>query len=73
MLLAQKSKPVALGRKRKRHALAAAPGQADERMQEELKFDPNDVVPGAQHNAGIEARRSKRNRLQFNPDGPAGQ
>ena len=72
MLLAQKSKPVALGRKRKRHALAAAPGQADERMQEEIKFDLNDIVPGAQQNAGIEAKRSKHNRLQFNPDGPAG-
>ena len=72
MLLAQKSKPVTLGRKRRRHALAAALGQADERMQEEIKFDLNDIVPGAQQNAGIEAKRSKRNRLQFNPDGPAG-
>ena len=72
MLLAQKSKPVVLGRKRKRHALAAAPGQADERMQEEIKFDPSDHMPGAQNNAAIEAKRGKRNRLQFNPDSPAG-
>ena len=72
MLLAQKSKPVALGRKRKKHALAAAPSQADEQMQEEIKYDPHDPVPAAQNSAAIEAKRGKRNRLQFNPDGPAG-
>ena len=74
MLLAQKSKPVAVGRKRKRHALAAAPGQADEQMrEEELKFDPSFALQGAQHNGAIEPKKGKRNRIQANLDGAAGQ
>ena len=43
MLLAQKSKPVALGRKRKRHALAEFPAQKDHKMEdEESKNDKDD-------------------------------
>ena len=43
MLLAQKSKASAVGRKRKRHEIAALPGQADARMaDEEVKQDTKD-------------------------------
>ena len=43
MLLAQKSKPVALGRKRKKHELAQFHIKGDERMEfEEEKKDKDD-------------------------------
>ena len=72
MLLAQKSKPVAIGRKRKRHDLAAIPGQADAEMeQEEVKHDEDEAEPVSQHQAGVEPKRSKRNKTQINPDGSA--
>ena len=46
MLLAQKSKPVAVGRKRKKHPLGAIPGKRDEQMvEEEVKHDPHAAEP----------------------------
>ena len=46
MLLAQKSKPVAVGRKRKRHAIAEFPAQVDQKMEyEEEKKEEDDKEP----------------------------
>lgn len=74
LLLAQKSKPVAVGRKRRRHELAGAPGQVDLQMQEEeLKYDPGFALAGAQQIGGNEPKRGKRNRAPVYPDGAAAQ
>ena len=42
MLLAQKSKPVAAGRKRKKHALAEFPAQMDQKMEEQEESKDGD-------------------------------
>ena len=72
MLLAQKSKKVAVGRKRKRHEIAALPGQADARMaEEEVKQDPKNDGAAQQQQLVVDPKRSKRNKTMLNQDDPA--
>ena len=70
MLLAQKSKPVVSGRKRKKHELAPLVKPADERMQYEERKDEEVEGEPAGHQSGAQPpNRGKRNRTQIMGDG----